>query len=106
MLFFIISLNAIFYYFEVSFCRPLKSRWKTLSNAKENKYPMAIFYAVLQLHLLAVLEYCSSVVKKDIQRKYFSYNLLAKYIARYVKNLIKYIFPLHKVNIGYLDGFS
>eukprot|EP00111_Clytia_hemisphaerica_P010979 TCONS_00032206-protein len=56
--------------------KPLRSRLKTLSNAKENKHPLAIFYGLLQLHLLAVLEYCSSVVHKTNQSEERDFVLL------------------------------
>jgi len=41
--------------------RPLKSRWKTLNNARESKPQIGLFYAVLQLHLYTVVDYCSSM---------------------------------------------
>jgi len=41
--------------------RPLKSRLKTLNNARETKPSLGIFYPLLQLHIYAVLEYCSSI---------------------------------------------
>lgn len=42
--------------------RPLKSRWKTLNNAKESKPALGLFYSVLQLHLYTVVEYCSAMI--------------------------------------------
>jgi len=41
--------------------RPLKSRWKTLNNARDSKPQLGLFYAVLQLHLYTVVQYCSAM---------------------------------------------
>ena len=41
--------------------RPLKSRWKTLNNARDSKPQVGLFYAVLQLHLHTVVQYCSAM---------------------------------------------
>ncbi|XP_057302563.1 integrator complex subunit 10-like isoform X2 [Hydractinia symbiolongicarpus] len=41
--------------------RPLKSRWKSLYNARDSKPSLGVFYSMLQLHIYTVLEYCSSI---------------------------------------------
>jgi len=42
--------------------RTLKSRYKTLNNAKDTKPSISIFYPMLQLYLFTVLEYSSSIL--------------------------------------------
>ncbi|XP_065643823.1 integrator complex subunit 10 isoform X4 [Hydra vulgaris] len=43
--------------------RPLKSRWKSLSKTRDVRNALGLFYAVFQLHIFAMLEYCSIILK-------------------------------------------